>query len=258
MVPAWRNRPVPWGAARRLSRARDLDLHVVDRAGNRDARLPHPDEDLEHVELLQDVQVVLNSWEAYDQWRFKRARVIWHGFDPQEFPAATYERDVLSHGPDRNRPHYRGSAEFERVREALGPDIAIEAEHHLGAPLFPRDSNAYACANFRSYVDHIRSFTAYLNTTRRSPMPRSRGEAMMCGVVPVTLRNQDADHFIRHGVNGFYSDSPEELAGYLRFLCRNKEAARKIGRQARLTAMELFNHDRYLNEWTKLLGEVAG
>jgi glycosyltransferase involved in cell wall biosynthesis len=113
-------------------------------------------------------------------------------------------------------------------------------------------------AQFRAYVDRIRSFTVYLNTTLRSPMPRSRGEAMMCGVVPVSLRNHDVEHFIRHGVNGFYADSPEELAEYVRFLIRHPEAAGRVSAAARRTALDVFNHDRYLAEWTALLGEVAG
>lgn len=210
------------------------------------------------ISVLKDIPVVVNSHQALDEWRFPRSRVIWHGFDPQEFPPATYERDVLSHGADHNRPHYRGLAEFQRVRELLGQDVRIDSENHAGVGLLPRESNRYAVANFRAYVDHIRSYTVYLNTTLRSPMPRSRGEAMMCGVVPVSLRTHDVEHFIRNGVNGFYSDSPDELADYVRHLCRDRAAARKIGAQARLTAMDVFNHDRYLTEWTKLLRELTG
>jgi len=69
--------------------------------------------------------------------------------------------------------------------------------------------------NFRSYVDRIRQFKFYLNTTLRSPMPRLRGEAMMTGVIPVCLRNHDVDLFIDNGVDGFYADRPEDLADFI-------------------------------------------
>jgi hypothetical protein len=38
---------------------------------------------------------------------------------------------------------------------------------------------------------------------------------------------------------------------------RNPEATRKIGAQARKTATDVFNHDRYLADWAALLKTVA-
>jgi glycosyltransferase involved in cell wall biosynthesis len=203
------------------------------------------------------VKVVCNSWQALEDWGFADARVIWHGFDPQEFPAGTYQRDVLALDADRYRPHYRGAWERMEVERRLDPRIRLEAAEHPGAALEVRDTNAFAVRNFRSYVDRIRQFTAYLNTTLRSPMPRSRGEAMMTGVIPVCLRNHDVDRFIHAGVNGFYADEPGELAEFLNYLFRNRENARRIGAEARRTALDVFNHDRYLASWTTLLKEVV-
>lgn len=208
------------------------------------------------VDALRGTPVVVNSWQALDEWEFENARVIWHGFDPQEFPPGTYANQVLTHGPDPDRPHYRGQRIYDDVLAKL-EGVQVETARHPGAPLLRRASNEFAVKNFRSYVDRIRSFTAYLNTTRRSPMPRSRGEAMMCGVIPVCLRNHDVDHFIRHGVNGFVGDSASELAEYIKHLLANPVDARRIGAQARLTAMDVFNHDRFLSEWCALLNSIA-
>jgi glycosyltransferase involved in cell wall biosynthesis len=212
------------------------------------------------VNLLKDagVKVVCNSWQAFDEWGFADSRVIWHGFDPQEFPGATYERDVLSLQSDVHRPHYRGAWEYEAVRKRLPPDIGVENARHPGSSLEIRGTNEFAVKHFRSYIDRIRSFTTYLNTTLRSPMPRSRGEAMICGVVPVCTPNHDVEHFIRNGVNGFYSNEPAELADFIVFTSRNREAARKIGLESRRTAMDLFNHDRFLADWTDLLQDAVG
>jgi glycosyltransferase involved in cell wall biosynthesis len=208
------------------------------------------------VNVLRDVPVVVNSWQALDEWGFQKGRVIWHGFDPQEFPPATRCRQVLSHGEDSWRPHYRGKHVLQRVRDILGEETLIETSDHPQAVLRPRLGNEFARANFRAYVDWIRSFTVYLNTTIRSPMPRARAEAMMCGVIPISLRNHDVEHFIRHGVNGFWGDSAEELAEYIVFLLRDPRATLQISEAARRTAMDVFNHDRYLMEWTALLTEV--
>jgi glycosyltransferase involved in cell wall biosynthesis len=211
------------------------------------------------VEALADnsVHVVCNSHQSLREWGFRNARAIWHGFDPQEFPPATYQRDVLALRPDRLRPHYRGAWEHAEVERKLDPGIRIETAEHAGAPLEIRNTNAFAVANFRSYVDRIRQFTVYLNTTLRSPMPRARGEAMMTGLVPVCLNNHDVELFIDRGVNGFYADEPGELADFINYLFRNREAARSIGLAARRTALDIFNHDRHLIAWARLINEVV-
>jgi glycosyltransferase involved in cell wall biosynthesis len=121
-----------------------------------------------------------------------------------------------------------------------------------------RNTNAYATRNFQSYVDRIRQFTAYLNTTLRSPMPRSRGEAMMTGVIPVALANHDVQRFIDSGKNGFYSNDPAELADWLNYLFRHPEEIVRISRAARHTAIDVFNHDRYLTSWTLLVQDALG
>lgn len=220
----------------------------------------HEDERLRLVRHLADanVKVVCNSWQALAEWEFQDSRVIWHGFDPQEFPAGTQERDILALGQDRHRPHYRGAWEHAEIEALLDPAIKIETAAHVGAAIDPRNTNAFAVRHFRSYVDRIRQFTAYLNTTLRSPMPRSRGEAMITGVIPVCLANHDVQRFIEPGKDGFYSDDPSELADWLNHLFKRPAEARKIGGAARRKAMDVFNHDRYLSSWTQLIEDALG
>jgi glycosyltransferase involved in cell wall biosynthesis len=220
----------------------------------------HESERLRLVRYFQDagVKIVCNSWQALSEWGFADARVIWHGFDPQEFPNGSHRRHILALGEDRNRPHYRGAWEHEKVASRLDRGIQIETSAHGGAPIEPRGTNAFAVRNFRSYVDRIGEFTAYLNTTLRSPMPRSRGEAMMTGVIPVSIANHDVERFIDQGKNGFYSSEPAELADWLNHLFRHPSEARKISAAARRTATDIFNHDRYLTAWSELIGEAVG
>jgi glycosyltransferase involved in cell wall biosynthesis len=164
---------------------------------------------------------------------------------------------VVSHGPDRYRPHYRGLHELEDVVQRLGDAIPVATHEHEGVKLVSPSSPFYPELNYRAWIDHLRHFKIYLNTTLRSPMPRSRTEAMMCGVIPVTLRNHDADRFIVNGSNGFYGDSPEELADAIHFLLANEPARSAMARQARDTAARVFNHDRFLSEWTVLLKNLG-
>lgn len=206
------------------------------------------------VDYLRDTPVVCNSHQAAKEWGFHRSTVIWHGFDPDEFPLALYERGILSPlGPAvMSRPHYRGyflyQAVFENFPGEFSPSSLAVREPHRW-----RFGNDYARAKFRNYVDEIRRYSIYFNPTLRSPMPRARGEAMMCGLVTVNANNHDVDRFVTNGVNGFYSSDPSELREYLLYLLRNPDAARKIGTEGRKTATDVFHINRYLADWQALI-----
>jgi glycosyltransferase involved in cell wall biosynthesis len=211
------------------------------------------------VDYLGDMLVIVNSHQAQREWGFRRSRVIWHGLDPTEFPPATYERGILSPlGPlVMSRPHYRGyflyQAVFSQFPEGLKPETLWVPDPHV---LYA--GNTYAVGKFRNYVDEIRRYSVYFNPTQRSPMPRARCEPMMCGVVTVSAKNHDVDMFIQNGVNGFYSDDPAELRDILIGLMRDPGLVRRIGAEGRKTAIDLFNHDRYLADWRRVIAEVAG
>ena len=211
------------------------------------------------VDNLADVFVVCNSHQAETEWQFRQSRTIWHGFDPAEFPPATYERGIVSPlGPlVMSRPHYRGYFLYRKVFDDYFDDLK---PHSLNVPVphFTYMRNAYAEAKYRLYIDEIRRYSVYFNPTLRSPMPRARTEPMMCGVIPVSARNHDVDRFIENGVNGYFSSEPGELREYLSYLLRNPSVVRRIGANARRTAQKVFNYDRYLSDWAKLVDKVVG
>ncbi len=210
------------------------------------------------VDYMGSIPIVVNSYQALEEWGFNNARVIWHGFDPVEFPPATYERGIVSPcGPlVTSRPHYRGYFLYKDVRERLPSDIDIE-DLYVPDPHFSYKGNAYANMRFNNYVDAIRKYSVYFNPTIRSPMPRARCEPMMCGVVTVNAKNHDVERFIINGKNGFYSNDAGELADILTYLSRNRSQVERIGKESRKTALELFNIDRYLSDWDRLLETVV-
>ena len=210
------------------------------------------------VEYLGDTLVICNSHQAQAEWGFRRSRVIWHGFDPAELPPAACEKGILSPlGPlVTSRPHYRGYFLYRKVFEDFPED-------YRPSTLFVPDpsplyrGNQFAIAKYRNYVDAIRRYCVYFNPTLRSPMPRARGEPMMCGVATVSARNHDVDMFIKNGVNGFYAETAEELRDHLLFLCRNPAAAKRVGSEGRRTAVDVFHIDRYLAEWRDVISGLA-
>lgn len=214
----------------------------------------------ELVELFDGVTVVCNSHQARFEWGFRDSLTIWHGFAPCDFPPGRHDRDTLAMTINalRNRPHYNGLFEHEKVIERTRGTVRIECLDTPDPEGFVRGTPGWAVAKYQNYVREIGRYSAYLNTTLRSPMPRSRGEAMMAGLVSVSMRNHDVDLFIKNGVNGFFGDSPDELAEQLAWLKANPTAAKAMRHASRRTAMQVFNQDRYLAGWSALLKRVVG
>lgn len=206
------------------------------------------------VDYLGDIPVVCNSYQAQQEWGFRRSTVIWHGFDPAEFGPATRERGIVSAlGPlVLSRPHYRGYFLYRQVFDGcwneLRPETLRVPEPH---PSYV--GNGYARAKFQRYVGELRRYSVYFNPTLRSPMPRARGEPMMCGVVTVSARNHDVDRFIDNGVDGFHASEAGELREQLRFLMRDPTACERIGAAARAKAIKVFHVERYLQDWQALI-----
>ena len=64
--------------------------------------------------------------------------------------------------------------------------------------------------------------------------------------------------FIKNGVNGFYSKDVDELADYIKYLCKHPDVCERVGKESRKTACDIFNHDRYLFEWQETITNVLG
>ena len=218
------------------------------------------------VELMKNTLVICNSHQARKEWGFHRSKTIWHGFDPAEYPPAAYQRKVITvAGNMLQRPHYRGYFLYQEVLGRLSCEC-----HYLGDELpnrvraWPTDrgmysnSNDYASAKFLNYVTFLRMYSIFFNPTLRSPMPRTRGEAMLCGLAVVTTNNHDVDQFIRNGENGFYSNDPRELADIISRLAQDEALAHRIGQEGRRTAMDVFHLDRYHADWLSTVGDLLG
>lgn len=208
---------------------------------------------------LRDVLVVCNSHQAREEWGFHRSQTIWHGFSPHEYPNIAHDGRVLTMlgAALENRPHYNGKFVVQRIEGILGRGSVNPLRVPEPPTSYTKDTHDWAESKFRNYARAVGAYSIYLNPSLRSPMPRSRGEAMLLGLVSASMRNHDVDLFIRNGENGFFGDSPEELAEQIAYLIRNPAATQRIGQASRRTAADLFNQDRYLAEWSKLFTELA-
>lgn len=94
-------------------------------------------------------------------------------------------------------------------------------------------------------------------------------EAMMTGIPVVAIGPKlgnslniagdtyEIPDIIQNGVNGFISDDIDTLRGYVEFLLQNRDAAKRIGRMGRDTAIELFGKENVKLAWSKFLGRFG-
>jgi glycosyltransferase involved in cell wall biosynthesis len=216
---------------------------------------------LEFVDLLSNITVVCNSYQAQQEWQFKKSIVVWQGFSPHEFPPNMRGEGILSMQVDAltNRPHYNGYLVMEKIRKKLDPGIVISAMNVPDPPetFIPR-TNEWAQAKYENYIRELGRYGIYINPTVRSPMPRTRGEAMMAGLVTVSLRNHDVDKLIENGVDGFYADTADEMAEHICYLVDHPDEQQKMRVKSRLKAMDVLNQDRYLAQWQSLIKDIIG
>jgi len=198
-----------------------------------------------------DIPIVFNSYQAQKDWGLincKKQYVIWQGFDPAEW------------GP------WNGGLnrilvvcnEFLKRRSVCGLDLFLEVIKGLDCTVVganPELDTKFS-TDFENLKWYYNSYSVYFNTTIKSPMPRSRGEAMMSGMPIVSTDNYDTKEFIKNGVNGFISNDPRELHQYLSVLLRNEKLRKHFSEQSRKVAIERFHISRFLNQWKELLGMV--
>ena len=150
--------------------------------------------------------------------------------------------------------------EGEKIVEYDPKDTQLDLQKELESSPPPEDPNFndiddFSIKKFKNYRDEITKHSIYFNPTQRSPMPRSRGEALMSGLVSVSADNHDVSRFIQSGVDGFYSKDKAEVYDALKFVAKNNQARRKMQIKSRDLAVKYFSLDRYHQEWTNVVKE---
>ncbi len=193
-----------------------------------------------------DVMVV-NSHKAKELWGFGHPLI--HGIDPDEWWDLKKEPRIVTFiSPAGIGNKYYGRHLFRDTRNIL------KRKYGINTVWISQDKK---CESWDKYRDFLGKSLVYFNPTLGSPMPRTRTEAMMSGCCIVTTKYQDADTFIKDGVNGFLvDDNPEQAAKILSERIFDYQGSIKIGQEGRKTAMELFSGKRFRKDWIDLVSKV--
>lgn len=96
------------------------------------------------------------------------------------------------------------------------------------------------------------------NPIRYTSMGLAVIEAMMVGLPVVALATTEMSTVIRDGHNGFIDTGLDRLVDLMQLLIRDRALAAHLGQNARRTAMERFNIERFVRDWNDLFVEVTG
>jgi glycosyltransferase involved in cell wall biosynthesis len=177
-----------------------------------------------------------------------KIRTIWHGISKDDFLYLPKEPRVITMiANDGLSDSYYGRQFLRSVKDALSEkDISL---CHITVDA--------SFKNFDEYSNFVSRSLIYLNPTKESPMPRSRTEAMLSGACVLTTRYQDAEDFIKNGENGFViPEKTEKVVELIMALLSEYNTAVEIGKKGRETAIELFNPERYKNEFLGLISDI--
>ena len=210
------------------------------------------------VNLFKNIKVILNSHQAEYEWGFNKSTTIWHGFDSKEFIFKKHpNKFLLTYNPNNmNRAIYRGLDPLIKGVNFFEKEKIKYTFLTNDKKVMFKDYQLYSKTKFLNYINILCNHKIFFNTTLRSPMPRIRGECMMTGAIPITLNNHDVNIFIDNEVDGFYSNSVDELLDFISFLSNNTSYLDKMRFKTRKKAQKVFSLQRYLHDWKRILNNI--
>lgn len=202
-------------------------------------------------EVVKDCDYVLfNSFRAKEQWGFdnvENSRTIWHGLDQKDWLDLPKEPRVITTITAGGLDDYYDRDFLNEVKTGLR-DRNIELCHVMSDVNFD---------NFEQYREFIGRSLIYFNPTKQSPMPRSRTEAMLSGCCIITTLSQDADLFIKDGINGFRAiRNVKYICDLIELLINDYKKACSIGQEGKKTAQEIFSKERFDRQWWEMIDYV--
>lgn len=214
--------------------------------------LKHDTPPANNVIVVDDPEVLIVHVTYYNQlmWDNKgyKSKVIWHGVtEPNASWTGELEKGIvaINHFPSRGR--VLGYDIFTQISNRVPIDLVGMGNEEIGGkeilhPLLPQFMSKYRF---------------YLNPVRQTSFPLSVCEAMMLGMPIVALATTELPLIIKDGINGYIHNSPEYLIDKMNLLLADHEVAKSIGKEARKTALEIFNITRFVNDWNIVFDEVT-
>lgn len=147
---------------------------------------------------------------------------------------------VLEESPADDR--VIGTDIFEQIKEALPMELIQIGKNGLTYQNLPEQLSAYRFL-----------FCADRYASPGFPVQ----QAMMIGMPVVGLATTDLPTSISNEVSGFVHSDPQYLIQKMQQLITDPQLATRLGANARLTAIKLFNSTRFLTDWKQVIQQAV-
>ncbi|MGE0227723.1 MAG: glycosyltransferase [Dehalococcoidia bacterium] len=178
------------------------------------------------------------------------ARVIEHGV---EVPAH------LAFRGDRPRAITAVNNLARRGRR-LGPDVFDRVASRVPVDLVgmnAKDRDGIEGLRRRALFALEVRYRCFFYPVRYTSLGLAVLEAMMLGLPVVGLATTELATVIQNGRSGYIDTDIDRLTGHVRRLVHNREEAARLGAGARAAALNRFSIERFADEWTTVLEDVA-
>ncbi|MGE0133796.1 MAG: glycosyltransferase [Dehalococcoidia bacterium] len=178
------------------------------------------------------------------------ARVIEHGV---EVPA------TLAFQGDRPRAVTAVNNLARRGRR-LGPDVFDRVAARVPVDLVgmnAADRGGMEGLGRRALFNLEVRYRCFFYPVRYTSLGLAVIEAMMLGLPVVGLATTELATVIQSGRSGYVDTDVDRLTGHVRRLVHNPAEAARLGTRARTAARDRFSIERFAEEWTAVLEDVA-
>lgn len=199
-------------------------------------------------EMIGENQMVVNSYKAVERWGWGYPLI--HGMDSNEWLDLPKEPKVVCSLSPGGLDKYYNRQLLTAIKAAVKERTGLDIIH---------TNVNYNVEDWQDYKELLGTSLIAIYPFLDSPMPRSRTESMLSGACILSSRHHNADEFIEHGVNGLIvQDNPLSYAYAIDAIINGgyKDAI-KMGQEGKKTALKLFNQDRYIDDFYKILTTVA-
>lgn len=143
-----------------------------------------------------------------------------------------------------------GADVYAQIRRNVPLDLA-----GMGSEVVPGGVGEVVHGKLAEFESRYRFF---FNPIRYTSLGLSVLEAMTIGMPIIGLATTEMVSVIENGVNGYVDTDLRRLELAMKDLIRRPAEARRLGENARRTAMERFNIDRFVRDWNVALARVTG
>lgn len=179
-------------------------------------------------------------------------------------PTVVVEHGVLPLSPERYRGEYAQGLvvvnNLDQRGRRLGADVYEQVRQLV--PLTLVGMGAERMGGAGEVINHqlpatMAAHRFFFNPIRYTSLGLSIIEAMMVGMPIVGLATTELVTVIRNGENGFIDTRVDRLVDAMNQLLKDPGEAKRLGDAARVTAMERFNIDRFVNDWLAALRSLT-